>query len=329
MFRFGVFIVVLCSSWFVGCTKMTAPLLTTAPNAISPFAGPSNPLPSLEDLSGVDSHFFVDVGPPQAKLAVSIVNPTINNRPPEATVLILHGIRGRSAWLMPVARVLSEHGYRSVLVDLRGHGRSTGSEVTFGVRESLDLTQVIDHLEKNKLIAGKLGVYGVSLGASTSIQLAANDERIQSVVAVAPFTSLSDVAPDYVAGILPGFGLLVPKGQVQTVVDSGSASAGFQPEATDCISAIQQIKVPVLLIHGTSDRLIPVAHSKRLHDANPDSKLVLVPRYGHIGVQLDPNATVVTHAVEWFDETLLGIVPAPKKTAAAITTPNQPSTQVP
>ncbi len=330
MFRWALTLAI-CSS-LVGCTPIAAPLITTAPNALSPFAGPSNPLPSLEDLSGTDQQFFVTVGPPQASIAVSIVEPTQKDRPPEGTVILLHGIRRRSVWMMPVARVLADKGYRSVLIDMRGHGRSTGTQVTYGVQEALDISQVIDHLERTKLVAGKLGIYGVSFGASTALQVAANDERIKSVVAVAPYSSLSEVAPDYLAGVLPGVGLVMTKGRIQAAVDRASAQAGFHPEATDCLSAIKQIQAPVLLIHGTSDRLIPVGHSQRLHDANPDSHLILLPSYGHVAVQLDPNATVVTHGVEWFDKTLPALPPkrlVAESKAADTSGLQKPSTKAP
>ena len=51
-------------------------------------------------------------------------------------------------------------GYRVALVDLRGHGRSTGEYLTYGVREAQDVSQVIDAMEQQQLIAGTIGVFG-------------------------------------------------------------------------------------------------------------------------------------------------------------------------
>jgi pimeloyl-ACP methyl ester carboxylesterase len=48
--------------------------------------------------------------------------------------------------MLPAAKELAEAGYRAVLVDLRGHGRSTGKYTTFGVQAAKDLSQVIDAL---------------------------------------------------------------------------------------------------------------------------------------------------------------------------------------
>ena len=60
----------------------------------------------------------------------------------------------RKPWPCPRA------GYRAVLVDLRGHGRSTGKYLTYGVQEAQDISQVIDALEQQQLIAGEIGVLG-------------------------------------------------------------------------------------------------------------------------------------------------------------------------
>ena len=50
-------------------------LIVTAPNQVNPLAGKQNPLPPVESLSGVDQHLWVDVGPPEASLSVSVVEP--------------------------------------------------------------------------------------------------------------------------------------------------------------------------------------------------------------------------------------------------------------
>jgi alpha-beta hydrolase superfamily lysophospholipase len=41
------------------------------------------------------------------------------------TVLVLHGIRSDKTWLAGLAKQVAGEGYRAVLPDLRGHGRST------------------------------------------------------------------------------------------------------------------------------------------------------------------------------------------------------------
>ena len=50
--------------------------------------------------------------------------------------------------LLDSAKVFNLLGYRSVLVDFRGSGGSTGSSTTIGVRESQDVALVFQHVHK-------------------------------------------------------------------------------------------------------------------------------------------------------------------------------------
>lgn len=208
-------------------------------------------------------------------------------------------------WMLGVARQLSQDGYRAVLVDLRGHGGSTGGWLTYGVREAKDLSQVIDELERRRLLAGKLGVYGISYGATTAIHLAGVDSRVDAVVAVAPFSSMREEVPHYMRMLLPGVGNLIPDQTIQQAIDAAGRDGGFDPNRADAALAIQQTTAPVLLIHGTDDELVPKSHSLRIHNAARDhSKVVLVPGTGHIGIWFDPTGDVKVHTREWFDHWL-------------------------
>lgn len=55
------------------------------------------------------------------------------------------------------------------------------------------------------------------------------------------------------------------------------------------------IRVPMTVIHGLRDRLVPPAGSRVLHAANPGSRLVLLERAGHCP-QLDEPRAVAQHA---------------------------------
>ena len=52
-----------------------AEVIASAPNRINPWADDKNPLPPIERLLGVDQQFWVKVGPPEASLSVSVVEP--------------------------------------------------------------------------------------------------------------------------------------------------------------------------------------------------------------------------------------------------------------
>ncbi len=291
-------LLLLCSS--SGCASFLSKAMVSAPNRFHPFGSKNLMSPAERKWRGVDQQFRIEVGPPEASLAVSIVEPK-DFAQPRGTVLVLHGFWNESVWMLGTARVLSEEGYRAVLVDLRGHGASTGKLLTYGQREAQDLSQVIDELENRELIAGKLGVYGISYGATTSIHLAGRDPRIEVVVAVAPFSKMRDEVGEFGRTLLPGVGSLIPDQTVQQAVDQAGEHAGFDPDLSEAIKAIQRTDAPVLLLHGKDDWLVPPYHSLRLYEAGREHcELVLMPRLGHVSIWFDPRGDVAEKSIQWF-----------------------------
>jgi pimeloyl-ACP methyl ester carboxylesterase len=85
------------------------------------------------------------------------------------------------------ARLLAQHGFGSLLIDLRAHGASGGERLTFGGSEYLDVSGAVDYLRgRPEVEPDRIGVLGLSLGANFAILGAAQDERIAAVVAEAP-----------------------------------------------------------------------------------------------------------------------------------------------
>jgi pimeloyl-ACP methyl ester carboxylesterase len=290
-----------------GCVSTLSNVIATAPNVRKPdvmLDGERAPL--SESLLGVDDHFRVDVGPPPAKLSVSIIEPAEREQPPRGTIMVLHGMGARSAWMHGTASDFARAGYRAVLVDLRGHGASTGDRLTYGLREALDLTAVIDELAARRVLAGELGVYGISYGATTAIHLAGIDERVRAVVAVAPFSDMRSEVSHYVRTIgIPGVGPFLSEDYIQAAVDEAGRINGFSPDRADAAIAIQYTDAPVLLVHGKADMIIPCAHSERLHAAAPDhSELLLMPGLGHITIWVDPLGKIQRASEAWFERTL-------------------------
>jgi pimeloyl-ACP methyl ester carboxylesterase len=286
-----------------------AQVIASVPNRINPWAAEASPLPPIERLLGVDQQFWVKVGPPEASLSVSVVEPRGKSPSPRSTILVLHGVLARSAKMLPAARAIADSGYRVVLVDLRGRGRSSGKYMTFGLQEAKDLSQVIDALERRDLLAGNLGVYGISYGATTSIHLAAMDRRVRAVVAIEPFSTAREEVPHFARVMAPGIGLLVPDKTFQRSLDEAGRIANYDPDEADAVKAIQRTSAPVLIVHGTNDWIVPHQQSERLHAVALDhSELISVPYLGHVALWVDPGGHVVQRACGWFDRWLGGTV---------------------
>ena len=57
---------------------------------------------------------------------------------------------------------------------------------------------------------------------------------------------------------------------------------GFDPSSVRPIEAMGRIRVPVLIVHGTDDQVVPIEHSRDLVDAAAGpARLVALPGQGH------------------------------------------------
>jgi pimeloyl-ACP methyl ester carboxylesterase len=226
----------------------------------------------------IDGEFSVLVGPPSATLSLEI----IDGKDPFGTVFVLHGIRDDKRSVRRWGQMLAAAGMRAVLVDLRGHGRSTGDWLSYGIVESRDLMQALDAIEERGLRVGLVGVMGISYGAAVAIEWAGSDARIRAVVAIAPFASLRSVVPAYAPVPLPA-------SFVSGAIDMAGREGGFDPDEASPVLAIARSRAAVLLIHGLDDHRIPAWHSKLILAAGRGhTELFLVPGAGHRSIASDP-----------------------------------------
>jgi pimeloyl-ACP methyl ester carboxylesterase len=234
------------------------------------------------------------VGSPPASLSVFLVEP--RGVRPARSVLVLHGIRDSKLSMLGWGRRLAESGYRAVLVDLRGHGRSSGRYLSYGVREKRDLALLLDALGER----GPVGVLGHSYGAATALQLAAADPRIAVVVAVASFTRLREVARLYLRRYLLGLAPLIPRDELERRVDQAGREAGFDPDQASPLDAIRRSRAAILLLHGAADRSIPADHSRELYAAaSAPKRLVVIAGEGHNSVMADRRGILRAEAMRW------------------------------
>jgi pimeloyl-ACP methyl ester carboxylesterase len=183
---------------------------------------------------------------------------------PRGVVFFLHGNVGNvSTWTTGVD-FYRRVNYDLFIVDYRGYGKSTGrieseAQLYADTRTAYD---AMAPLYRDKPIV----IYGRSLGTALAAALA-RDVHPQLLVLVSPFTSLSATAAQAYPWA-PGWILKYPL-------------------RTDTI--IGDVKSPILLIHGSDDKLIPLAHSERLKAlARSPVELLVVPGAGHNDIHKFP-----------------------------------------
>jgi dipeptidyl aminopeptidase/acylaminoacyl peptidase len=272
-----------------------------APNAGQhPVAAPQ-PLPESLARHGAFT-LTTRVGPPSASL-VSWVAPELGAAV-RGTIVLLHGVRMDKRSLVPEAVALIDAGYRVVLVDLRGHGESTGDFLTYGTREAADVDALLSWLE-TKASLGPLGVFGFSYGGAVALALAALEPKVQAVVAVSTFSTLRGVVTDYRNKYLPGPLKLIPDAWFQGAVDDAAGLAQFDPDTQSPLNAVERSNERLLLIHGAADTQVPPRHSLALAAAaGSRATVVTLPGATHDSMPADPTGAVARESVRWFERWL-------------------------
>jgi pimeloyl-ACP methyl ester carboxylesterase len=221
--------------------------------------------------------------------------------PARGTVLLLHGYLQNRNYVTPWAIRLAQAGFRCVLMDLRGHGASTGAHVSFGAFESRDVSRVLDDLGQRGWDVSRVGILGVSYGASVALVTAGNDSRVASVVAFEPFSSAERAVPELMRSAFAREARGISDEQFAAAHQKEARIAGFAWSDADIPAALARSRAPVLFLHGERDTWISPDHSRELVKLAPQgSHLVLVPRENHVSLplQIEPFAQQV---IDWFD----------------------------
>jgi dipeptidyl aminopeptidase/acylaminoacyl peptidase len=287
----------------VAAKTTLAAAVALAPNSLS-MAAPSGAPPAELGGRAVQT-LSTPVGPPAAELASWVIEPAA--QPARGTILLMHGVRMSKESLARVGVAVSDAGYRAVLLDLRGHGESSGRYLTYGEVEAKDATAVLDAVASRSGPLSCVGAYGFSYGASVALELGAQDPRVKAVVAVSAFSSLRSVFGDYRERYLPAPLRLLPDAWFDGVIEDASRLASFDPDASAPLLAVGRSQANMLMIHGTADSQVPERHSRALVGAaHGRATLISVPGAGHDDMPADATGIIRRETLAWFDRWLQG-----------------------
>lgn len=169
------------------------------------------------------------------------------------TVLYLHGNYRNIGYNLEHTLRLHNLGYNVLLVDYRGYGKSSGGKPT-EAKVYEDAEAVWQYLVKVRNVKPQQAfIYGHSLGGAIAIDLAVHHPEAAGLITESTFTSMQAMG-ELEYGYLP----------VGSLIN----------QRFDSLQKIAGLKIPVLLIHGTWDKKIPVNMAQQLFDAAPQPKML-------------------------------------------------------
>ena len=241
-------------------------------------------------------------------------------------VLLLHGIAEHGGRYEHVGRRLADAGFDVVAIDHRGYGQSGGR------RGHVDRwAQFTDDVEDQLAEVRKLGLptvlLGHSMGGLMATRYCVDTERPQPDALVLSAPALGAEIPTHLRVAAPLMSRLVPRFEIKEDSDPSflskdptvgevfyadpyrvpypTARLGAELIATiaGARDGIANIKIPVLVMHGTDDGLVPVTASEVL-ESLPNAERIVYDGLRHELFNEAEGLEIVDTAIDWLDRTL-------------------------
>ena len=227
----------------------------------------------------------------------------------DAPVIILtHGLNGCkcSPRILTVAGMLHENGFNVLAYDMREHGESDieDGRAAIGNEEYQDLLGAWDWLVNEKQFdPNRIGVFGESLGAGTTLIAFGQEPRLAAAFVDSPYSDLPQIINEELArNNYPTW--LSPAAIFAARLAAGDNLVAFSPQ--DAIN--NDAGRPIFIVHGTNDERINVHHTQQLAElakrTNANVTVWMPEGVGHVMAEFAMPDEYEQRLVEFFKEAL-------------------------
>jgi len=201
--------------------------------------------------SGLPEMVAVNLTNDEGQKVVSWYKSASTNKP---TLVYFHGNAGNIGDRHDKVRPFLDHGIGVMLVGYRGYGNNAGNPTEEGLYS--DAALALDFLSRTGIMPDHWVLYGESLGSGIAVEMAQRIGTVSPAAALileAPFSSMADAGKNHYPW-LPVNVLL--------------------KDRYDSISKIKSVNTPLLILHGTADKVVPIELGRKLFNTAVDPKSV-------------------------------------------------------
>ena len=152
-------------------------------------------------------------------------------------------------------------GHNAIVVDQRSHGQSSGKVITFGIKERKDCFCWVQYAMQRFGQDVSIILSGLSMGAATVLMAADLNlpKNVKGIVADCPYSSPKEII------LKVAKEMKFPPTLMYPFVWLGAFLFGhFNLSETSALKAIKDCDIPILILHGDADQLVPCEMSNHL-----------------------------------------------------------------
>lgn len=221
----------------------------------------------------------------------------------DEAVVLLHGMGHQAGTWAPVIRSLVDQ-HRVLVPDLPGHGKSAPQDGPLGLADELEgLGALLDDPRAPRRVT----LVGNSMGGWVALLYArAHPERVQRVISEnggglafeLHGVTLTPETPEEMKKTLQAIGSPVPGGwflrDLVRSIQEGPAPRLLAGDDSALLldGRLEEVTVPVDLVWGVDDEILPLEYAERLAQGLPDARLHRLEDCGHIPHQQCPGPFV-------------------------------------